>query len=39
MKILLGDFNAVLGREDVFKPIPGGKILQKDSNDYGVKIS
>jgi hypothetical protein len=38
MKILLGDFNATVGREDIFKPITRDKSLQ-DSNDNGVKSS
>jgi exonuclease III len=25
MKILLGDFNAMVGREDIFKPVIGNK--------------
>jgi len=37
MKILLGDFSEKLGREDIFKLIIGNEILQKDSNDNGVK--
>jgi hypothetical protein len=38
MKILLGDFNAKVGRENIFKPTIGNKILHKDSNDNGVRI-
>jgi len=41
MKILLGDFNAKLGREDIFKPTIGNEILHQDSNDNndnGVRI-
>jgi len=38
MKILLGDFNAKLGREDIFKLIIGNEILHQDSNDNGVII-
>jgi exonuclease III len=37
MNILLGDFNAKLGREDIFKPTKGNESLQ-DSNDNGVRI-
>ena len=37
MKILLGDFNAKLGREDIFKPIIGQESLHHDSNDNGVR--
>ena len=32
MKILLGDFNAKLGRKDIFKPIIGQESLHQDSN-------
>jgi exonuclease III len=38
MKILLGDFNAKLGREDIFKPTVRNEILHQDSNDNGVRI-
>jgi exonuclease III len=37
MKILLGDFNAKLGKEDTFKPTIGSESLHEDSNDNGVK--
>jgi hypothetical protein len=36
MKILLGDFNAKLGKEDTFKPTIGNESLHEDSNDNGV---
>jgi hypothetical protein len=36
MKILLGDFNAKVGREDIFKPITGNESLHEASNDNGV---
>jgi len=32
MKILLGDFNAKVGREDIFKPTIGNESLHQDSN-------
>jgi hypothetical protein len=38
MKILLGDFNAKVGRENIFKPTIGNDSLRQDSNDNGVKI-
>ena len=38
MKIMLGDFNAKLGREDIFKPTNGNDNLHQDSNDNGVSI-
>jgi hypothetical protein len=31
MQILLGDFNAKVGREDIFKPIIGNESLQEIS--------
>ena len=36
MKILLGDFNAKVGRENNFKPTTGQDSLHQDSNDNGV---
>jgi hypothetical protein len=39
MKMLLGDFNAKLGREDIFKPTIGNACLHEISNDNGVKTS
>jgi len=38
MKILLGDFNAKVGRENVFKLTIGNESLHQDSNDKGVRI-
>jgi hypothetical protein len=38
MKILLGDFNAKLGREDSFKPTIGNESVHEDSNDNGVRV-
>jgi len=38
MKILLGDFNAKLGRLDSFKPTIGNDSLRQDSNNNGVRI-
>jgi hypothetical protein len=38
MKIFLGDFNAKVGREDIFKPITGNESLHEDSNDNGVRV-
>jgi len=38
MRILLGDFNAKLGREDIFQPTIGNESLHQDSNDNGVRI-
>ena len=36
MKILLGVFNAQVGRENNFKPTIGNESLHQDSNDNGV---
>jgi hypothetical protein len=36
MKILLGDFNAKVGREDIFKPTIGNESLHEISNDNEV---
>jgi hypothetical protein len=42
MKILIGDFNAKVGREgvreDIFKPIIGNESLHEASNDKGVRV-
>jgi hypothetical protein len=38
LKILLGDFNAKLGKEDTFKPMIGNESLHEDSNDNGVRV-
>jgi hypothetical protein len=38
MKILLGDFNAKLGRVDIIKPTIGNESLHQDSTDNGVRI-
>jgi hypothetical protein len=37
--ILLGDFNAKIGREDIFKPTIGNDNLQEISNDNGVNFA
>jgi hypothetical protein len=36
MKILLGNFNAKVGREDIFKPATANENLHGISNDNGV---
>ena len=36
-KIPLGDFNAKVGRENIFKLTIGNESLHQDSNDNGVK--
>jgi exonuclease III len=38
MKILMGDFNAKVGTEDIFKPIIGNESLHEASNDNGVTV-
>jgi len=38
MKNLLGDFNAKVGREGIFKPRIWNDSLHQDSKDNGVKI-
>ena len=38
MKILLGYYNAKLGRVNVFKPTIGNESLHQESNDNGVRI-
>jgi endonuclease/exonuclease/phosphatase family metal-dependent hydrolase len=36
-KIILGDFNAKVGRENIFKPTIGNESLHEISNDNGVR--
>ena len=38
MKILLGDFNAKVGAEYIFKPTIGSESPHQDTNDNGVRI-
>ena len=38
MKIILGDFNAKLGRENIFKPTIGNESQHQDSNYNDVRI-
>jgi hypothetical protein len=35
---MLGDFNAKLGTENIFKPTIGNESLRQDNNDNGVRI-
>jgi hypothetical protein len=37
-KILLGDFNAKVGREGIIKPTIGNESSQEISNDNGVRV-
>jgi hypothetical protein len=38
MKILLGEFNAKVGGENIFKPTIGNESLHQDNNNNGVRI-
>jgi len=38
MKMLLGGFDAKVGRENIFKPTIGQESLHLDSNDNGVRL-
>jgi hypothetical protein len=38
IKICLGDFNAKVGTEDIFKPIVRIESLHEISNDNGIKV-
>lgn len=38
MKIVAGDFNAKVGREDIYFPTIGKHSLHEDSNDNGVQL-
>jgi hypothetical protein len=38
MKILLGDLNVKVGKEDIFKPTIGNESLHEISNDNGVRV-
>jgi hypothetical protein len=38
MKIMLGDINAKVGRDDIFKPTICNENLQEISNDNGVRV-
>jgi hypothetical protein len=38
MKILLGDFNAEVGRENIFKPTIGNESLHEINNENGVRV-
>jgi endonuclease/exonuclease/phosphatase family metal-dependent hydrolase len=38
MNIFMGDFNANVGREDIFEPIIGNASLHEASNDNGVRV-
>jgi len=38
MKMLLGDFNTKVERENIFKPTIGQESIHQDSNDNGVRL-
>jgi hypothetical protein len=38
MKIFLGDFNAKVGKKDIFKPTIGNERLHATSNGNGVRV-
>jgi len=38
MKTTLGDFNAKVGRDNIFIPTIGNESLHQDSKDNGVRI-
>jgi hypothetical protein len=38
MKILLGDFNAKVGKEYISKPTTGNENLHEINNDNGVRV-
>jgi hypothetical protein len=38
IKILLGDVNAKVGRENIFKPTIGNESLHQANNDNGVRL-
>jgi hypothetical protein len=38
MKILLGNLNSKVERENIFNPALGNECLHQDSNDNGIRI-
>jgi hypothetical protein len=38
MKMLMGGFNANVGREDIFETIIGNESLHEANNDNGVRV-
>ena len=39
MEILLGNFNAKVGRENIFQPTIGTESLHPESNDNGIRLA
>ena len=38
MKILIGDFNAKVGRDNIFQPRIGNESLHPESTDNGIRL-
>jgi len=38
IKIILGDFNAKVGKEDIYKPTIGNECSHKETNYNGIKM-
>jgi hypothetical protein len=38
MKVLLGDFNAKVGKKNISKPTTGNESLHEVNNDNGIRI-
>ena len=38
MKMLLGDFNEKVGRENIFQPTIGTESVDPESNDNGIRL-